>query len=203
MGVHHQLLLAILKHQLIIFDEVIDTFLRSLKDRFEQESYHYFAKLENVLLTAVNGDTICQDGIQLIKDSYSEDIDVDSLLVELSILEDICDDIYIVCFDDVRNTLKKVPEKLSLIPNVVTLDMLLLVNPSTSATPERTFSLARRLKTWNRSTMTQKRFNSIAVLSYHKQRTDKINLVNIANEFVSKHDERKIAFGQFVPADFQ
>ena len=35
------------------------------------------------------------------------------------------------------------------------------VRAATSATPERSFSLARRLKTWLRSTMSQKAFQLI------------------------------------------
>ena len=43
--------------------------------------------------------------------------------------------------------------QLMMMPNIVNLLKLLLVNPATSATAERSFSLARRLKTWMRSTM--------------------------------------------------
>ena len=46
----------------------------------------------------------------------------------------------------------------SLILNVVVLCNLLIVNPATSCTQARSFSTARRLKTWLRSTMTN--FNS-------------------------------------------
>ena len=40
----------------------------------------------------------------------------------------------------------------SLISNVVVLCNLLSVKPTTSCTPERSFSTTRRLKTWLRST---------------------------------------------------
>ena len=56
------------------------------------------------------------------------------------------------------------------------------VRAATSATPERSFSLARRLKTWLRSTMSQKRFNSLAVLLFQKEITDENFLVDVANE---------------------
>ena len=51
--------------------------------------------------------------------------------------------------------------------------------------------------------MTQKRFNSLAVLSFHKELTDKISLVNVANEFVASKPSRKNIFGKFVESDFE
>ena len=54
------------------------------------------------------------------------------------------------------------------------------VGPYSTASGERTFSTARRIKTWLRAKMNQERFNSVAVLNTH--RTDKIDI--IANNFV-------------------
>ena len=71
------------------------------------------------------------------------------------------------------------------------------VRAATSATPERSFSLARRLKTWLRSTMNQKRFNSLAILSFHKEITDEISVVDAANEFVATKPTRQDIFGNF------
>lgn len=62
-----------------------------------------------------------------------------------------------------------------------------MVNPATTATAERSFSLARRIKTWMRSTSTAARFNSLAILHGDKSETDSIDLINIANEFTSKN----------------
>ena len=77
-----------------------------------------------------------------------------------------------------------------------------MLNPATSATPERSFSLARRIKTWQRATMSQRRFNSLAILNCHKDGTDKIDLVSVGNDFVSKHNEGYRTFGKFVKDDF-
>ena len=74
---------------------------------------------------------------------------------------------------------------------------LVLICAATSATPERTFSQARGLKTWLRSTMSQKRFNSLAILSFHKEITDKISSIDVANEFVELKPMRKSIFGKF------
>lgn len=61
------------------------------------------------------------------------------------------------------------------------LDQLLriyLTIPMTSATAERSFSTLRRLKSYLRSTMTQKRLNHV-LLHTHKDRTDEINVLEL------------------------
>ena len=49
--------------------------------------------------------------------------------------------------------------------------------------------------------MTQRQFNSLALLNTYKQRLDKIDLIKVGNDFVSHHDERKLTFGCFVLSD--
>ena len=39
------------------------------------------------------------------------------------------------------------------------------------------------------------------ILNAHKARTDKVRLVDIANEFVSRNENRKRNFGTFTEAD--
>ena len=48
--------------------------------------------------------------------------------------------------------------------------------------------------------MNQERFNSAAILNHHKYRTDKINIVDIANSFVY-NDNRPRRFGKFTEND--
>ena len=78
---------------------------------------------------------------------------------------------------------------------------LILINPATFCTPEISFSVVRRIKTWLRSTMTTKLFNNLSILSIHEERTDSINLVDIGHEFTSKYDGRRMNLGKFVPSD--
>jgi len=78
-----------------------------------------------------------------------------------------------------------------------------LVNPATSASGERSFSTARRLKTWLRSKMTQERFSNLTILNSHKERTERLSLVDIVNEFADRNDNRKRNFGIFKESDTQ
>ena len=105
-------------------------------------------------------------------------------------------------FSDILEHLESLhPTKCALIPNLLTIVHLILINPATSCTPERAFSVAQRIKTRLRSTMTTKRFNNLSILSIHKELTDSINLVDIGNEFASKYDGRRMNLGKFVPSD--
>jgi len=104
----------------------------------------------------------------------------------------------VICFKEVVDRIKQMnPAQRLLIPNVVKMCQLLLVNPATTATAERSFSLARRVKTWMRSTMLPSRFNSLATLHAHKQLTDSLDLRDVANDFVSKTHSRKAIFSRF------
>ena len=82
----------------------------------------------------------------------------------------------------------------------------LLVNQATSAAVERSLSSARKLKTWLRSTMTQTRFSNLTILNTvntHKQRTDKLCLIDVANEFTALNENRKSNFGAFKESDLK
>ena len=61
-----------------------------------------------------------------------------------------------LCLDDVIVKIKELltPER-KMMNEVITVYKLILVDPATSAAGERSFSTARRLKTWLRLTMTQ------------------------------------------------
>ena len=53
------------------------------------------------------------------------------------------------------------------------------------------------------SLTTQTRFSNLTMLNTHKQRTDKLCLVAVANEFVALNDNRKGNFGTFRESDLK
>ena len=64
------------------------------------------------------------------------------------------------------------------------------------AAGERTFSVLRRVKTYIRNSMTNKRTNNLLLLHIHKEKMDCLNLVDIAKQFVGVN-ERRSYFGKF------
>ena len=82
-----------------------------------------------------------------------------------------------------------------MLSEVVRLIKLFYTIPVTTSTAERTFSALRRLKTYLRTTMSQARLNHTMSLYVHKDRTDKIDLDEIANSFINVTERRRNYFG--------
>ena len=108
------------------------------------------------------------------------------------------------CLDDVLANIKQLSEaEKCMISEIITLCKLLLVIAATSVAGERSFSFARRLKTWQRSTMTQTRFSYLTVLNTHKQRTDKLCRIDVANQFAALSENRKSNFSTYKESDLK
>ena len=73
--------------------------------------------------------------------------------------------------------------------------MLLL--PATNAASERSFSALKRVKTFLRSTTGDSGMNHLMVLHAHRDKTDAINLIDVANDFVGDNETRKSMLGKF------
>lgn len=158
--------------------------------------------MESLLLKGINGESYTAE-LDYMKVSYNDDINFDSLKAQLQVLRQILKDKGAMeCFDDVLCEVKKLPkEERSLIGEVVILCKLLAVNPATSACCERSFSAARRLKTWLRSNMKQQRFSNLTVLNCHKKLTESLDVIQIANTFAGRNENRMKNFGIFTNAD--
>ena len=108
------------------------------------------------------------------------------------------------CLDDILAKIKWLSKaEKCMISEIINQCKLLLVNPATSAARERSFSSARRLKTWLRSTLTQTRLSNLTILNTHKQRTDKLRLIDAANEFAALNKNQKSNFGTFKEYDLK
>ena len=108
--------------------------------------------------------------------------------MQLSILEVMLQE-KIACFDEILLALSKFPKpEEKLIQEAQTICKLAAVHPAASAAGKRSFSSARRLKTWLLS-----RMGDLAVLNGHKRRTDSVSIAT--QEFVSCNKNRKRSFG--------
>ena len=88
----------------------------------------------------------------------------------------------------------------SLLSEVCTLLQLVIVMPATNAISERSFSALKNVKSYLRTTMHQERLNNLMVLFVHQNETEKANLIEIANEFVSGNERRLGQLGNFTEA---
>ena len=62
-------------------------------------------------------------------------------------------------------------------------------------------TLLKRVKTYLRSTTGDSRLNHLMMLHVHKDRTDALTLVDVANNFVGEKENRKQLFGRFSAND--
>ena len=62
---------------------------------------------------------------------------------------------------------------------------------------ERSFSALKRIKSYLSSTMKQERLNSLMTVYVHKDKTDKLELRAIGNEFIAANAQRTNIFGTF------
>ena len=178
-----------------VYYEAIDLIVSAIDQRFNQESFSSYAQMETLLVKAANGEDY-EAEFKFLEASYSEDVDTGALPGQLSTLEVMLKEEKISCFDEILLAVSKFPElEKKLIQEVQTVCKLLAVNPATSAAGERSFSSARRLKTWLRSRMGDERFSNLAVLNGHKRRIDSVSLTLVAQEFVSRNENRKRNFG--------
>ena len=75
-----------------------------------------------------------------------------------------------------------------LLSEISILGKLLLVMAATNAVSERSFSDLKRVKTYLRSTTGDSRLNHLMMLHVHKDRTDALTLVDLANDFVGEKE---------------
>ena len=98
------------------------------------------------------------------------------------------------CVDEISSNtaLRTILQTLS---NVV---QLVLLIPATTCTPERTFSVLRRLKTYLRSTMTQARLNHLAVIHCNKDIADSLDLDQQIDEWREESSHRQNAVASLI-----
>ena len=176
--------------------EALDSIITAIQDRFDQPTFQLFTQVEQLFLKAIVKKDFT-DELKLLENHFGGDYDAESLTAELQLLPTIFDN-EPVNLEEVVEVLKSLSrEKRMLIRNCVIIIRIILTAGATSATPERSFSMLRRIKTWLRSRMGQKRLNSLSILYDNKDLLDEISLIDIGNAFVDEHPDRKKTFGCF------
>jgi len=185
--------------------EALDLVISAINSRFDQPGYQTYKNLQELLLQAAHGQDYHKE-FEYVVDFYGSDFEssqLDTQLQNLSTHFKSCAKQSTVSFKDVCDYLKSLSKaQQSFFSQVVVLVTLILVMPATNASCERSFSALRRIKTYLRSTMAQLRLNSLMVLHVHKELTDKLNILEVANEFVANKLEHRLnIFGKFTEKD--
>ena len=96
-----------------IYFEAIDNFAVSLKERFEQPTYVIYAAIESLLLSITDGKKPDHNGMKMIQENYSDEVDILSLDVEMPILKQLSKDTPVVCFSDIVDKWQLLPDESS------------------------------------------------------------------------------------------
>lgn len=176
----------------VLYYEVVDQTITSLKTRFPPETMSHLVKMEQFLLGL-------EDNSYVIS-KYGDDFDGIRLTLHRDILLDVIKqhNVTLNSFESVVQYLSRADDKCvalkNMIPEYVKLLKLLLTLPVSICTAERSFSALRRLKTYTRSTMNQDRLNHVALLNVHCDLARELNVDEIVNEFISKTAVRRNTF---------
>ncbi len=176
--------------------EALDLLLQAIDTRFNQPGYRAYCCLQNLLLQVFKEKDYSEE-MKKVLEIYGDDLSEANLADQFrTLVANFSGEV-----SDITDVIKYLrnlsPAEKQLMYQVIIVTKLLLVMPATNSTSERSFSCMRRVKTYLRSTMTQQRLNNLMVLHVHKDHTDKLNLCEVANEFVSVNERRQEVFGTF------
>uniref|UniRef100_A0A3Q2UA35 HAT C-terminal dimerisation domain-containing protein n=1 Tax=Fundulus heteroclitus TaxID=8078 RepID=A0A3Q2UA35_FUNHE len=149
--------------------EVLDLLDGELERRFEQRDLHVAAALEHMIVSLAERETIPFPSS--IVGLYKSDFDIDALRAQLDMLPDVIQTSGIEggpTIASVASAVNATPVGKNLLPEVHKLLKLFYTIPVSTASAERCFSSLRRIKTYLRSTMTQKRLNSLMLTAERK-----------------------------------
>ena len=164
-----------------------------------------YTNIQELLLKATANELYDAELAEVLK-VYGEDLDTFQLEGQLLLLPQVAAsmgyDTSRFSVDDLITFFQSLDDSRKLLlSEICTLGKLLLVMPATNAASERSFSALKRVKTYLRAITGDARLNHILVLHVHRDRTDKIDLMTAANEFVGQHENRKQLFGRFTAND--
>lgn len=172
-----------------IFFEIIDLTVNSLKNRFQKDVMEHISEFEAFAV----GKADAEETVKF----YGSDLDKDKLTLHRDMFLDVCKskNEKVSNIQDVVNILGRENNCYlrELLPEFVKFVRIFLTIPVTSCTSERSFSALRRLKTFLRSTMTQKRLNDLAILHIYKDSIN-VDMNKIANMFINACEIRKNVF---------
>ena len=179
--------------------QAVDTIIMCITDRFDQPGYRVYSEVEQLLLKACKQENF-ESELKSVCSFYRDDFNPPLLCSQLHTfgVDFSKEGTRNVTILDVRDYFVSLScAQRVLLSQVSRLLQLLIIMPATNATSERSFSALRRVKSYLRATMLQQRLNSLLILHIHKEATEKLNLRNIASEFIGDSEHRFRIYGKF------
>ena len=143
--------------------------------RFDQPGYQIYKNVESLLLSAEHGESFDEE-FQKVADFYKDDFNSGLLRTQPESLNASFKGNRGISRVDMKAILKyfrsTLPVYRTFYSEVIKLLKFILVMPATNAISERSFSALKEVKTYLRTTMTQRRLNHLMLLHVHKDKTD-------------------------------
>lgn len=179
-----------------IYNETVDVVNNCVKERYLNTGLQQLLLVEKECVTAITNTNM---KLEQTKAFLKDDVDTDRLSLHLSMLGDIAGKkkLPVTSVYEIRKFLQSDSSVRSLLSEATKCMKLLRTVPVSTSTAERSFSALRRLKSYLRTTMTQRRLNSIAVLNAHQNILDDLDLRPLLNDFVKRNSVRRSMFALY------
>uniref|UniRef100_A0A8C1YNY7 Uncharacterized protein n=1 Tax=Cyprinus carpio TaxID=7962 RepID=A0A8C1YNY7_CYPCA len=173
------------------FFEAVDL-IQTVKRRFDQSGIKVAAQRETTLIEAANQNLSgLNEEMQL-----PEKFDRSRIQMQLTLLGDLTKERRFTAVKELAEFISSLhPQTRELFKEVEAFIELCLCLPVSAAPSERSFSALRRLKTWTRSTTSQKRLTHLALMHIHSDILDRLDIPSLVRSFISNTPERKAMFG--------
>lgn len=159
------------------------------------------AKRERAVIKAAEGMRVNLEELQLPQEVDTERLELQLKMLGPSIANHLC---HVtkdkgskgVTVQNVASCLTELqPQTRAMFSEAEKLIELCLCLPISVASSERTFSALRLLKTWIRSTMTQKRLTHLSLMHAHTAILNSLDIRSLMRDFISTNPERTSTFG--------
>ncbi|KAL4104378.1 hypothetical protein QTP88_019679 [Uroleucon formosanum] len=161
-----------------IYFKVLDSIIVNLKKRFSNENLSLAVGVDEFIKLNYDGST---QFIDHYKDLPGLNICQQSLRSEMMVAKNYLVEPEIGDIGDIKKNISP-----QVFPNFCKMFQLALTLPISSATCERSFSAMRKIKTWLRTSIQQKKFNELSILYIEKDKTKLLNNDTILNIFEKK-----------------
>ena len=143
------------------------------------------------MLKSIKGERT-DDLLVLVTERYKEDLEICQLKIQLEQLSQLSVHEPIETAHDLIKFLQSLTQTHGkLLPQIVKLAKIYLVLLATNSVSERSFSALKRVKTYLRSTMKQKRLDHLMMKHVHKSLTEDLSLIDCANDFVGRMENKR------------
>jgi len=182
------------RYKFEVFNRIIDYAIVQITTLFKslRDSDQVFTCLKPTTITETNDDELLKMSKSLIRE-YSDDIS-DELSDQLLLLK-MTFSVTLSALKSIKDLAKFIlithSESSSSFPDIITACLLYLTLPVTVASTERSFSKLKLIKTFLRSTVSQVRLSSSAILSTESRRLEDMDTDKIIDSFADNKARKK------------